>query len=171
MILHLTAKTEWDAAPADQPYAPAAAASDGFIHCTAGDELLLQIANRWYKDRPGEYLVLSIDETKLTAPVKWEPPEPPAPPAPPEAVAEYGSPAAAEPQIAFPHIYGPINRDAIAGVRVAVRAADGAFTGFAARGREHRNRPPHRRPRYPRYLRRPRPLHPPSRSPPTRRTR
>lgn len=31
----------------------------------------------------------------------------------------------------FPHIYGPLNRDAIMGIRRVVRGADGAFIGFA----------------------------------------
>lgn len=30
----------------------------------------------------------------------------------------------------FPHIYGPINRDAITGIRIVLRDKDDAFTGF-----------------------------------------
>ena len=151
MILHLVAKAEWVAKAADPSYTPNAFAQDGFIHCTQGEELLLQVANRFYKDKPGEFLVLSIDEHKLKAEVKWEAASPPpvtAAPAvaalplaeaPPEARAEFGNvdgviapppaPGASTPK--FPHIYGPLNRDAIVAIRRVLRAPDGTFTGFA----------------------------------------
>ena len=182
MILHLVAKAEWDAKPIDQPYVPDAFAKDGFIHCTQGDALLLQVANNIYKSTSGEFLALSIDESKVKSEIKWEAPSSPIPgpapsptpslptPAPatpsapaqhpieppPEAKAEYGSAlentdaAAASgsaspphpvtssplppvsPSTKFPHIYGPLNRDAIVQVRRLVRAADGTFTGYAA---------------------------------------
>jgi uncharacterized protein (DUF952 family) len=195
MILHLVSEAEWDAKPADQPYVPNTFAKDGFIHCTQGDDLLLQAANGFYKAVPGDFLVLVIDESKVKAPVKWEAPgvpaepsgvpaeapspqpsaphaaeaakpsepEPPAPAPktidpPPEVKAEYGAkfepeaispapsllrtsasqPAPQPPDIPapstplFPHIYGPLNRDAIVEIRRAVRAPDGTFTGFAS---------------------------------------
>lgn len=200
MILHLVSRAEWNSKPVNQPYVPDTFNQDGFIHCTQGDELLLDVANRLYRGIPGTFLVLNIDETKVTAPIKWESPTdgppngsspdmtapetPPAPattaakpdatqqaglPAgasapktgepPPEAKAEFGSelgaqstpppassgpalpaavtqlspppspalPAAPAPQL-FPHIYGPLNRDAIVGVRRMVRERDGTFT-------------------------------------------
>lgn len=140
MILHLTPRADWDAAPADQPYRPSSLDAEGFIHATQGDALLLHVANRFYKDQPGEFIVLEIDESKLTSEVRWEPAAQPsgsieAPPAspsevlPPEAQVEFGELAQAQ---RFPHIYGPINRDAIVGLRRMVRAADGTFTGYAA---------------------------------------
>jgi uncharacterized protein (DUF952 family) len=169
MILHLVAKAEWDAkrAAPDQPYVPDAFAKDGFIHCTQGDDLLLQVANRFYNTAPGEFLVLSIDEMKVQAPVKWEAgqsPQPtatPAPPVPtpsatlastampPEAKAEFGEATSISPPTPpadssvstsntstpvsplFPHIHGPLNREAIVGMRRLLRTADGTFTGFA----------------------------------------
>lgn len=163
MILHLVTKAEWDAKPADQPYTPDAFQKDGFIHCTQGDALMLEVANRFYKSIPGDFLAVGIDEAKITSPVKWEAPADPAPAAPnvdsapqpapetkpadlpPEVQAEIGSAASTLPNpnaapaaevkpapVRFPHIYGPLNRDAIMGVRRVLRAADGAFTGFAA---------------------------------------
>ncbi len=135
MILHLVSKADWDALKADQPYVAASLASEGFIHCTAGEALMLDVANRFYKDQPGEFVLLEIDESKLTSEVKWEAPADPKPaPAvetPPEAKAEYGEQAPAA--VLFPHVYGPINRDAVVGVRKAVRDTSGAFTGSAER--------------------------------------
>ncbi len=167
MILHLVTKAEWDAKPADQPYTPDAFKKDGFIHCTQGDALMLEVANRFYKAVAGDFLAVGIDEAKITSPVKWEAPSDPAPAAPnadsapqpasapaaamptsadlpPEVQAEIGSQASALPSanvtpaaevkpapVRFPHIYGPLNRDAIMGIRRVLRAVDGAFTGFA----------------------------------------
>ncbi len=133
MILHLVSKADWDALKADQPYAAASLASEGFIHCTAGEALMLDVANRFYRDQPGEFLLLEIDEAKLTSEVKWEAPADPKPaPAaetPPETKAEYGEQTRAA--VLFPHVYGPINREAVLQVRKAVRDASGTFTGSA----------------------------------------
>ncbi|MCS6847665.1 MAG: DUF952 domain-containing protein [Anaerolineae bacterium] len=131
MILHLTLRANWEAAPADQPYRADSLASEGFIHATQGDALLLHVANARYKDRPGEFVVLEIDETRLTSEVRWEAPAPLTTDdlLPPEAAVSDTAPVAEAPR--FPHIYGPINRDAIVGVRLVTRDASGAFTGFA----------------------------------------
>jgi uncharacterized protein (DUF952 family) len=72
MILHLVSKTDWERQPADQAFTAESLKSEGFIHCTSGDELMLQVANSFYKDKPGEFFVLEIDEKKLTSDVKWE---------------------------------------------------------------------------------------------------
>lgn len=159
MILHLAPRKEWESAPLNKPYTPAGFAKDGFVHCTKGLEALVQVANAFYRDTPGEFVAIEIDEAKLKAELKWEAPAPPAPltpPAsaaapeattlPPEVAAEYGeAPAAvdtpppqppaepatpAEPAPTFPHVYGPINREAIVGIRIAARTKDGEFVGF-----------------------------------------
>jgi uncharacterized protein (DUF952 family) len=60
-------------------------------------------------------MVLVLDTERLTAEVKWEPPEPPPPPDSPTA------------KLLFPHVFGHINREAVTGVRRAVRNGDGTF--------------------------------------------
>ncbi|MGQ9903808.1 MAG: DUF952 domain-containing protein [Anaerolineae bacterium] len=140
MILHLIAEETWDQLAPDQPYAPESLQTEGFIHCTVGDALLIQVANAMYRSEPGAFLVLDIDERKVLAEVRWEASPHPAAitaePTAPEAAAEYGLPdvttarAPASTRTIFPHIYGPLNRDAIVGVRRAIRAADGTFTGI-----------------------------------------
>lgn len=87
----------------------------GFIHCTRQPEVLLEVANRFYRDRPGDFVVLVIDPARLRAPVRDEPPAHPAP------VASLGT------TVLFPHIYGPLNREAVVEVRAAERNADGTF--------------------------------------------
>lgn len=115
IILHLVSKAEFDAALPDQPFVAANYPKDGFIHCTAEWDVMQQVANSYYHAQPGEFLVLEIDADRVTSPVRFEPPIPPHPPG--HALAGH----------LFPHIYGPINRDAIVAIRTAARAADGLF--------------------------------------------
>ena len=115
LIHHLVPAADWAALAPGQPYLPAAYASDGFIHCTTQPAVLLEVANRFYQGSAGQYLVLDIDPELVTAEVRLEAPVPPALP---------GSPLAG---VLFPHIYGPLNREAIVAVRAAQRAPDGRF--------------------------------------------
>ena len=110
-IYHLAPAARWQAWPADQPYLPAEYGADGFIHCTAGDALMIAVANRFYRATEGDYVLLVIDPARLTATLKWEP---------------SGDDLAA----LFPHIYGPIDRAAVQEVRAVRRAADGEFLGW-----------------------------------------
>lgn len=111
-ILHLIRAEDYHALAADEPWRTESLDTEGFIHCTAEPEVLLQVANTLYQQEPGDFLVLVIDPAQLTAPVKYEAP------------AHSADPLA---QHRFPHIYGPLNRDAIVAVRPARRAADGTF--------------------------------------------
>jgi uncharacterized protein (DUF952 family) len=115
LIHHLVPSAEFVAMPADQPYLPAGYAQDGFIHCTQQPAVLIEVANRFYRDVAGDFLVLDIDPRRLTAELRNELPMPPAP---------AGSPLAG---VLFPHIYGPLNREAIVAVRKVQRDADGRF--------------------------------------------
>jgi uncharacterized protein (DUF952 family) len=119
LILHFTPAADFNALRADEPYRSAGYASDGFIHCTQGADLMLSVANTFYRDAPGEFIVLLIDEDRLSAPVKYEPPAP-----------VDGRSFDAVAPVLFPHIYGPINRDAIVSTVGLRRAASGAFTGY-----------------------------------------
>jgi uncharacterized protein (DUF952 family) len=81
------------------------------VHCTAGDELMLRVANHYYRATLGEFVLLVVNAERLSAPLRWE--------QPPDALAPE-----------FPHIYGPIDADAIVEVRPVRRADDGAFIGW-----------------------------------------
>ena len=113
LIYHMAPTERWHSWPADQPYLPADYDRDGFVHCTAGDELMLAVANRFYRTVPGDFLLLVIDTTRLTSPLKWEAPQPSDTLAP-----------------LFPHIYGPINHDAVVASKQLHRAPDGAFVAI-----------------------------------------
>jgi uncharacterized protein (DUF952 family) len=78
----------------------------------------LDVANRFYRDVPGDFLVLVIDPARLTAPLRDEPASPG------DAVGRWRDLTSGH---LFPHIYGPLNRDAIVEVRPAGRSPDGTF--------------------------------------------
>ncbi len=109
-IYHLVPAAEWAALPPHAAYLPAAFAQDGFIHATAGVPLLLRVANTFYRGVAGAFVVLEIDPALLTSALRWEPPQPGDTLAP-----------------LFPHIYGPLNREAVVGVHEVSRAEDGTF--------------------------------------------
>ncbi|TGB14542.1 DUF952 domain-containing protein [Streptomyces sp. MZ04] len=99
MIYHAVPLSDWSALP-DRPYAPASLAEEGFVHCSPDDATTLAVVNAFYRNAPRPLLVLCLDEDRLTARVEREA----AAPAPPPGVAE---------GTLFPHVFGPVNRDAV----------------------------------------------------------
>jgi uncharacterized protein (DUF952 family) len=78
---------------------------EGFIHASTAGQVA-GVANAFYADAE-DLLVLIIDPERLTAPLRYDP-----------------VPGAAEP---FPHIYGPLNADAVIGTAELRRDADGRY--------------------------------------------
>jgi uncharacterized protein (DUF952 family) len=105
MIYHILPAAVWQNQATDQPYRHASLQEEGFIHCTGEPSLLAEVANRYYRSAADEFVLLWIDETQVEAPVRWEP------------VGEHH----------FPHIYGPLNLNAIVKIIPFPRAADGEF--------------------------------------------
>jgi hypothetical protein len=108
----------WLAWAAGGSYEPASLATEGFVHCTAGDELMLAVANRFY-GATDDLVAVALETERLTSEVRWEAP------AHPDGTAA----GADEPH--FPHVYGPLDRDAVVGARRVVRDAGGRFSGYA----------------------------------------
>jgi len=119
VILHLAPAGDWDGLATGEDYVAPSLATEGFIHCTGDEATLLHVANSFYRNVPGEIVVLDIDEQRLGAPLVWEEPvhEPPA-----------GSNVTL-----FPHVYGPIEQDAVINVRRFRRQTDGTYTGYEPR--------------------------------------
>jgi uncharacterized protein (DUF952 family) len=101
---HILPGAEWAAANPGTAYVPAGFERDGFVHCTDGLDELAATANRYFSTFDGELLVLVLDRARLTAPVRYE-----------------------DPRQVYPHVYGSIDRDAIAEVLVMPRDAAGVF--------------------------------------------
>lgn len=105
-IYHLVPADYYLLQPPDQPYQSETLAQEGFIHCTSGSDMLIEVANAFFASLEDDLIVLEIDATCLLAPLKFEAPSPP-----PEPVTD--TEFTPEPGTLFPHIYGPLNRDAI----------------------------------------------------------
>jgi uncharacterized protein (DUF952 family) len=94
MIYHVVTETNWKVALAQGFYEHLSLQKEGFIH--ASKEVQVQgVLQRYYKDQTN-LLLLHIDETKLTAPLKYE-------------LATFVNEE-------FPHIYGWLNLDAVVNV-------------------------------------------------------
>ncbi|MFI6804405.1 DUF952 domain-containing protein [Streptomyces luteogriseus] len=99
MIYHVVPRTVWTTATGSA-YAPGSLAEEGFVHCSPDEATTLAVVDAFYRDVPGPLLVLALDEARLTARVEWEA----AAPAPPPGVSG---------DTLFPHVFGPLDRDAV----------------------------------------------------------
>lgn len=107
MILHITSAAEWKDAQARGSYVAPSLEIEGFIHCST-DKQVTQVANAFYRGKT-DLVLLVIDEGRLAPELKWEAPA--------------GAPAQGISQAdKFPHIYGPLNLDAV--VQVVALTAD-----------------------------------------------
>jgi uncharacterized protein (DUF952 family) len=91
MIYHVVTSLNWQKAVQQGFYEADSLIVEGFIH-TSKAEQVKGVLERYYKGQTG-LLLLHIDESKLTAPLKYE-----------------LAPSVNE---EFPHIYGQLNIDAV----------------------------------------------------------
>ena len=113
MIFHITTPTAWGDAQKLGDYRAESLETEGFIHCSTQSQVL-PVAENYYQGQTG-LIVLAIEPTLLSAALKWEPPSGGAPPP--------GVPAGD----LFPHIYGPINLNAVIKVIDLESKPDGVF--------------------------------------------
>ncbi|RJQ10345.1 MAG: DUF952 domain-containing protein [Dehalococcoidia bacterium] len=104
-IFHIASVEAWAAAQADGAYHGDTLATEGFIHCSRAEQVEA-IANALYLGRH-DLILLRIDRALVVPQVRDEP---------------SGSDL-------FPHIYGPLNLDAVAEVMAFAPGADGRFAG------------------------------------------
>jgi uncharacterized protein (DUF952 family) len=114
VTFHLTPEPVWLEHHLANEYRPEGYGDEGFIHCTDGEELVLKVANRYYRDDPRPFLLLEVDLDRVSAPAIYE-----------------------DQERNYPHIYGPMERDAVRRVRRVVRAADGTFLAIGGLAPEH----------------------------------
>ncbi len=108
MILHICERLAWDQARSKGIYSPASLANEGFIHASRPEQVLA-VANRFYQ-KAADLLLLWIDVQKVQAPIYDE---------------------AADGDL-YPHIYGPLNLDAVCKVSEFAPDADGVFRQLPA---------------------------------------
>ena len=104
IIYHLAFRADWEAGLAAGEYRAPSLVEEGFIHASGDEEQMLRVAARLFVGRD-DLLALNVDTDKLPndSPVIREP-------------ARSGE--------IYPHVYGPINPDAVVQVRALVPAAD-----------------------------------------------
>ena len=95
VIFHIAERAAWEQAVRAGQYTVStrgrSLAEEGFIHMSTESQVA-GVAERFYADVP-DLVLLHVDESRLTAPLQWDP-----------------VPGAADP---FPHLYGPLNADAV----------------------------------------------------------
>ncbi len=114
IIYHLAFRSDWEAGVAAGEYRAPSLAEEGFIHASGNEAQMLGVASRLFAGRT-DLLALEVDTERL-----------------PE-----GSPVVREPSRSgeiYPHVYGPINPDAV--VRIRVLMPDSEEQGGFALGRE-----------------------------------
>jgi uncharacterized protein (DUF952 family) len=104
-IFHLVPEKIWKASKNNSMYDPESLQNEGYIHCSTGTQIQ-QVANRLYKGER-KLLLLVINATLVEAEIKYEPDE---------ATGEV-----------YPHVYGPLNPDAIVDRIRLLPEDDGSF--------------------------------------------
>ena len=109
-IFHIATRADWDQARAVGEYTRSSVgrtlAEEGFIHASQASQVA-RTANKFYRDVPGGLLLLVIDPGLLHAEVRYE--------------------AVPGAELPFPHIYGPLNVDAVLEARPLTPGPDGTF--------------------------------------------
>lgn len=108
---HLAPRGRWEAADPSLPYEAPSFAEEGFTHCTDGASRLRETADRHFRADPRDFVVLVLDLGRIRAPWRYD-----------------------DGARVYPHIYGPIDRDAVLAVVTASRDASGGFLAMAALG-------------------------------------
>jgi uncharacterized protein (DUF952 family) len=111
LIFHIALKADWEKAKVAHEYRVESLQKEGYIHCSTKSQVL-PVANAFFKGTPG-LLLLEIDPKKLKSKLKYEDAQPKI--------------AGFKDEEQFPHVYGPINEDAVIEVKDFTPNAAGFF--------------------------------------------
>lgn len=104
MIVHITGRDAWQRARRAGLYAGDTLETEGFIHCSTPQQVIRVADARFHGRR--DLLLLCIDRARVQPPIRYE---------------------ASEGTEQFPHIYGPLNLDAVVEVLSFEPESDGRF--------------------------------------------
>ena len=104
-ILHITTRLDWEKALKSGAYSTPSLVSQGFIHCSYAHQVE-RVANKYYFGQAG-LVILVINPKSLASPLKVE--------------------KAVDVEDDYPHIYGPVNLDAVVKVVDFTPSADLSF--------------------------------------------
>ena len=105
-IYHITSRELWRRSIPRGQYTPESLRAEGFIHCS-GIEQVLGVANARFTGQDN-LVLLSIDTSDVMSVIQYD-----------------NAPGTDQ---SFPHIYGPLNHDAVKAVIDFPPSADGSFT-------------------------------------------
>ena len=114
MIYHITSRQAWKEARERGDYRAQSLETEGFIHCSTESQVV-PVAEKYYTGQR-DLCLLVIEPSLLSSDLKWEPPSGGAPP-----------PGVPEGDL-FPHLYGPINLDAVVQVFDLQSNSDGKYS-------------------------------------------
>jgi len=115
LIYHITTRDASLQAHQTGVYRAESLTETGFIHFSQRHQVL-GVANAFYTGRT-DLVILVVDPSCLQAELKYEPPAHPS-----------ASPAAPGPENLFPHLYGPLNFDAVIEVVDFPPGENGSFS-------------------------------------------
>ena len=104
VILHITKREQWNQAESAGVYHGDALGSEGFIHCSTLQQVI-EVANALFCAQEG-LMLLCIAPDRVEAEIRYE---------------------STESEERFPHIYGPLNTDAVIKVLEFEPDEDGKF--------------------------------------------
>ena len=105
MIFHIVPQADWSDVQHQAAYQPASLGAEGFIHCSTREQLVESATLHFHGQ--SHLVVLCIDEQRVAADIRYE--------------------NLTGGTLLFPHIYGPLNADAIVDVLDLPQTADGTF--------------------------------------------
>ena len=103
LIVHICKHGDWEQATSRSAYQADSLFSEGFIHCSQPGQVL-EVANRFFAQEQ-DLVLLWLDPKLVQADIRWEPAD----------------------GLFFPHIYGPINLEAVKAVKRFKPDSDGIF--------------------------------------------
>jgi len=107
IIVHIAERAEWEFAQTTGAYRAPSLESEGFIHFSALSQVL-RVANAFYAGH-SDLVLLVVKSDALKAELRYE------------------APVHEESTEQFPHLYGPLNLDAVTKVLPFPSRADGSF--------------------------------------------
>jgi uncharacterized protein (DUF952 family) len=113
VICHITTRDAWEAAQPAGEFRSPEFDEIGFIHCSTPEQIVL-VANAFFRGQSG-LVMLVIDPARLKSPVRWEPPH------------STGRLPGFMHGSVFPHVYGPIDLDAVARIVELMPSETGSF--------------------------------------------
>jgi uncharacterized protein (DUF952 family) len=112
-ILHITNQTDWAAAKLTGHYETPSLHSEGFIHFSTANQAV-RVANAFYAGQ-SDLVLLVVEPERLSSELRWDDPAHP------------GASMNTAPSEEFPHLYGPLNLDAVVRVVPLPANSDGTF--------------------------------------------